>query len=260
MENRINNLFKKKQCKILSVFYTAGFPKLEDTVPIAQYLEQAGVDLMEIGIPFSDPVADGPVIQDTNTAALKNGMTLKKLLGQVGEIRKTVKLPIILMGYVNPVLQYGVEKFCKEAAAAGVDGIILPDLPIDEYVDSYKATIDSQGLSIAFLISPTTSEERIRKIDAISNGFIYAVSASSTTGVKGEFSAEQEAYFKKLQSLKLKSPFLIGFGISGNATFSKACQYASGAIIGSAFIEVLRNSPDQKKGITDFITALTASP
>src|SRR5258705_11335490 len=182
MENRINQLLAVKPKNILSVFYTAGFPKLNDTVIIAKALEDAGADLIEIGIPFSDPVADGPVIQESNKIALDNGMTLKLLLEQVAYIRKQVKLPIILMGYINPVLQYGVEKFCKDAVAAGVDGVILPDLPLFEYETEYKTTFEQHGLKNIFLISPTTAEDRIRKIDEASSSFIYAVSASSTTG------------------------------------------------------------------------------
>ncbi len=184
MENRIKELFKSKKGNLLSVYYTAGFPKLNDTLPIAVGLERAGVDIIEIGIPFSDPIADGPTIQESNKIALDNGMNLHLLLEQVQEIRKSVSLPIILMGYLNPVLQFGFEKFVKEAAKVGVDGLILPDLPLDEYLLGYKKIVDEIGLTNTFLISPTTSEERIRKIDAASNGFIYAVSSSSTTGVR----------------------------------------------------------------------------
>ena len=229
-----------------------------DTVFIAQHLEDAGVDLIEIGIPFSDPVADGPVIQESNKAALDNGMTVKKLLEQVREIRKTAKLPIILMGYLNPVLQYGIEKFCKEAAESGVDGVILPDLPMDEYQRAYQSLFESNGLANTFLISPTTSEERIRQIDQATSGFIYAVSASSTTGAKGDFSADQQVYFKRLQSLKLKNPYLIGFGISSQQTFSTACEFGAGAIVGSAFITLLKKSNDLKMDIGAFVKSIRA--
>jgi len=253
MENRINKLLAAKPKNILSVFYTAGFPKLSDTVSIAKSLENAGADIIEIGIPFSDPVADGPVIQSSNKVALDNGMNLKLLLEQVREARKEVELPIILMGYINPVLQYGMDKFCKDAAAAGVDGVILPDLPLFEYETEYKSLFEKNGLKNIFLISPTTSEERIRKIDDASDSFIYAVSASSTTGAKNGFSLEQEDYFKRLQKLKLKNPFLIGFGISSNETFKKASEYSFGAIVGSAFVTLLKNSKDISLDIPKFI-------
>ena len=254
--NRIKKLFSEKKSNILNVFYTAGFPTLTDTVAIAHQLEQAGADIIEIGIPFSDPIADGPVIQESNKIALDNGMTLKILLQQVIEVRAKVNLPVILMGYINPIMQYGIENFCKDAAAAGVDGVILPDMPMDEYQAEYKSIFESYGLSNTFLISPTTSEKRIRQIDNATDGFIYAVSSSSTTGAKQGFNPEQESYFKKLQSLKLKNPFLIGFGISNHQTFSKACEYASGAIVGSAFISLLRDSKDLRRDVQKFVKEL----
>jgi tryptophan synthase alpha chain len=256
MSNRIQELFKNKNKNLLSVYYTAGFPKLNDTETIAIALEKAGADIIEIGIPFSDPVADGPTIQASNKIALDNGMNLHLLIEQVKEIRKTVSIPIILMGYLNPVLQYGVEKFVKDAAGAGVDGLILPDLPLDEYLESYKELIDTNGLVNTFLISPTTSEERIRKIDASTNGFIYAVSSSSTTGAQQGFSQEQESYFKKLQGMKLTNPFLIGFGVSNRQTFDAVCKYASGAIVGSAFIDLLKSSSDLPSDIDHFVKSL----
>ena len=254
--NRINTVFSEKKNNILSIYYTAGFPALNDTVPIAQYLEQAGADLIEIGMPFSDPVADGPTVQESNKKALDNGMNTRLLLEQVKEIRKTVTIPIILMGYFNPVVQYGVEKFVREAAAAGVDGVILPDLPFLEFEESYKDLFATAGMGNTFLISPTTSEERIRKIDHASNGFVYAVSSSSTTGAKSGFTAEQIAYFDKLKKLNLKNPFLIGFGISDHATFSKASEYAAGAIIGSAFVNLLNASTDLKKDIMTYVKSV----
>jgi tryptophan synthase alpha chain len=256
VNNRITELFASNPKNILSVYFTAGFPELESTATIAKALGEAGADLIEIGIPFSDPVADGPVIQESNKVALDNGMTVKKLLTQVKEIRQTIKIPIILMGYINPVIQYGVEKFCRDAADAGIDGLILPDLPMDEYLTDYRMITDSFNLTNTFLISPTTSEERIRKVDENTNGFIYAVSASSTTGVKGDFSPDQETYFKRLQSLKLKNPFLVGFGISNHQTFSKVCQFGAGAIVGSAFITMLKNSEDLTSDIQGFIKQL----
>lgn len=254
--NRIEKVFFKKKNNILSVFYTAGFPKPDDTVNIAQYLELAGADIIEIGIPFSDPVADGPVIQESNKLALDNGMTVKKLLQQVKEIRSKITTPILLMGYINPIIQYDVAKFCIDAKAAGVDGMILPDMPMDEYQTEYKSIFESCALSNTFLISPTTSESRIRQIDEASTGFIYAVSSSSTTGAKSGFDKEQEDYFKKLKSMKLKNPFLIGFGISDYNTFSKASEYAAGAIVGSAFITMLKNSKDLKTDIYNFVHEL----
>ncbi len=254
--NRIDKLFQEKNKNILSVFFTAGFPTLNSTKSIAKALESASVDMIEIGIPFSDPIADGPTIQDSNRIALENGMSVKLLLEQVKEIRKEVSIPIILMGYLNPVLQYGVEKFFTEAAANGVDGLILPDMPIDEYILSYKELMDSLNLFNHFLISPTSSEARIQKIDAESKGFIYAVSSSSTTGAKRDFTKEQEQYFTRLQSLHLKNSFLIGFGISSHETFSKACQYSSGAIIGSAFIKLLEKSDNLPDDIEAFVKSI----
>ncbi|MBI1769254.1 MAG: tryptophan synthase subunit alpha [Bacteroidetes bacterium] len=256
--NRITHLFSSKAENILSVFYTAGFPNLSDTISIARELERAGADIIEIGIPFSDPVADGPVIQESNKIALDNGMNLKLLLKQVKEIRQEAKLPIILMGYLNPVLQYGIEKFCSDAAQAGVDGVILPDLPLHEFENEYKSCFEKNGLLNIFLISPTTSESRIREIDAASKGFIYSVSASSTTGAKGSFSEDQVAYFKRLQSLKLKNPQLIGFGISNYESFAIASKYSSGAIIGSAFIQFLKSVSDFKLEMASFINSLRA--
>lgn len=256
MKNRITTLFDSKKKDILSVFYTAGFPKLEDTVAIASHLEKAGADIIEIGIPFSDPVADGPTIQASNKVALDNGMTVKKLLGQVKEIRKSVKIPIILMGYLNPVMQYGVEKFVKDAAEAGVDGLILPDMPVYEFEEDYKELFRQHNMCNTFLISPTTSPDRIRRIDAMTEGFIYAVSASSTTGAKKDFSSEQVDYFKRLLDLKLNNPILIGFGISDHATFSKASSFGAGAIVGSAFITLLSNSKDMAGDINTFVKSL----
>jgi len=258
--NRIQKVFREKKKNILSVYYTAGYPNVESTKEIGIHLQQAGADIIEIGIPFSDPIADGPVIQESNKVALDNGMTLKIVLQQVRELRPKIDLPIMLMGYINPILQYGVEVFCREAAAAGVDGMILPDLPMDEYQNEYKSIFEEHGLNHTFLISPTTSEARIRQIDAATNGFIYAVSASSTTGIKSGFVPEQEIYFKKLLSLKLRNPFLIGFGISDHQTFSKASEYSAGAIVGSAFISMLKNSKDLKIDILEFLRKLRNGP
>jgi tryptophan synthase alpha chain len=259
MNNRIEKLFERKKKNILSVFYTAGFPRFDDTVSIAEQLHASGADIIEIGIPFSDPVADGPVIQESNTTSLANGMTLKKLLTQVRQIRAKVDLPILLMGYLNPVIQYGVDKFCADFADAGVDGVILPDMPVQVYLAEYQTVFEQHGLKNIFLVSPTTSDERIRSIDNASTGFIYAVSSSSTTGAKKDFSPAQEGYFKKLKDMKLGNPFLIGFGVSSRDTFSKACQFGSGAIVGSAFISLLKSSQDIAADVPRFIKNLRVS-
>jgi tryptophan synthase alpha chain len=258
MKNRITELLSKAKKPVLSVFYTAGFPNLDDTEKIAIALEAAGADLIEIGIPFSDPVADGPTIQASNKKALDNGMSVALLLKQVAALRTKIKMPIILMGYLNPVMQYGFEHFFKDAAAAGVDGLILPDLPLDEFAQ-YEFLTNSLNLSVCFLISPTTSEARIRKIDAISSGFVYAVSASSTTGAKGEFTPEQIAYFNRLKSYNLKNPFLIGFGISNYTTYAQACSYGAGAIVGSSFIQQISESKNLEAAIQQFVLSLTTS-
>ena len=256
MKNRIIDLFAKKKQGILSVYYTAGFPALNDTIRIAVALEIAGADIIEIGIPFSDPVADGPTIQQSNKAALDNGMNLHLLVDQVKEVRKASQLPIILMGYLNPVLQYGMEKFVADASAAGVDGLILPDMPLLEYEQQYQELFRASNLCNTFLISPTTAEDRIRRIDAATNGFIYAVSASSTTGAKKDFADAQISYFERVRALGLKNPVLIGFGISDHRTFSKACDYAAGAIVGSAFINMLNQSKNIDADIALFVRTL----
>jgi tryptophan synthase alpha chain len=256
MKNRITELFEKKGKNILNIFYTAGFPGLNDTKRIAESLQASGADIIEIGIPFSDPIADGPTIQESNKIALDQGMNVALLIEQVKELRSTVTIPVVLMGYLNPVMQYGIEKFMRDASDAGVDGLILPDLPLDEYVNDYKSLAESLNLSISFLISPTTSESRIRKIDSVSSGFIYAVSSSSTTGAKREFSEDQISYFKKLQSFGLKNPFLIGFGISSHQTYSQACTYAAGAIVGSSFITALKESKDISPDVKSFVNSI----
>jgi tryptophan synthase alpha chain len=256
MENRIDSLLTSSKKNLLSVFYTAGFPALNDTGVVAKALEEGGADLIEIGIPFSDPVADGPVIQESNKVALQNGMNLKLLIAQVRELRKEVTVPIILMGYINPVLQYGVAEFCRDASAAGIDGVILPDLPLFEFENEYKELFRQHGLKNIFLISPTTADDRIRQIDQASQSFIYAVSASSTTGAKGIFTATQEDYFKRLRDMKLTNPFLIGFGVSGREAFATACDYARGAIVGSAFIQLLKSAKDLPKESAYFVREL----
>jgi tryptophan synthase alpha chain len=250
--NKLQNLFVSKPGNLLSVFYTAGFPQFNSTVAIGKALANSGADIIEIGIPFSDPVADGPAIQESNKIALDNGMTVRLLLQQVKQLRQEISIPIILMGYLNPVLQYGMEKFCFDCAAVGVDGLILPDLPLDVYLNDYKTTVAHANLSMTFLISPTTSEDRIRLIDSHTDSFIYAVSASSTTGAKQGFADEQIKYFERIQKMKLKNSVMIGFGISSNETFAVASRYSSGAIIGSAFISMLKTSTNLEADVAAF--------
>jgi len=236
--SRIKKLFQEKK-NILSIYYTAGYPGLNDTVRIAEALEKSGADLLEIGFPYSDPVADGPVIQASSKQSLDQGMDLKLLFQQLKALREKVSIPVLLMGYVNPMLQFGVENFCKACLEVGVDGCIVPDLPIVEYEEFYQEVFESRGLSNIFLVTPHTSPERIRKIDGLSNGFIYLLSSSATTGQSLQVSENTENYFARIASLKLNNPLMIGFGINSKETFDKACQYANGGIIGSAFVKAL---------------------
>ncbi|MDL5045742.1 tryptophan synthase subunit alpha [Oscillatoria amoena NRMC-F 0135] len=251
--NRIDVLFEEKSKDILSVFYTAGFPKRDDTVRIARELESAGVDMIEIGIPFSDPLADGPIIQHSTKVALENEMTITLLFEQLNTIRETVRLPIVLMGYLNPVLQFGMDRFVAACTHTGVDGVILPDLPADVYAADFKSQFERAGVHVSFLITPATSQMRIRMLDEQSSGFIYAVSASATTGIRQSFSTKQVAYFRQLKEMSLKNPFLIGFGISNQEAFHEACRYGAGAIVGSAFIQALDSG---STSITNFISGL----
>lgn len=252
--NRITKLFQEKKKNILSIYFTAGFPKLNDTINIIKELQNNDIDMIEIGIPFSDPLADGPTIQHSSETALKNGITMKLLFEQLELLPiKNPRPAILLMGYLNPVLQYGVEDFCKKASELNIDGVIIPDLPMQEYLDEYKLMFEKYNLKNIFLITPQTSEKRIHQIDEHSSGFIYMVSSASTTGAKSGIGAEQENYFKRIESMKLKNPVLIGFGISDHNTFSKACEYSNGAIIGSAFIKAIDNSKDLKKDIKNFL-------
>ena len=253
MKNRKISLFEGKNKNILSIYFTAGYPKLSDTQVIIKELEKNGTDLIEIGMPFSDPVADGPVIQHSSEIALKNGMTIHLLFEQLKEIRKSVSIPLILMGYLNPVLQYGIEDFCKKCNEIGIDGTIIPDLPLEIYETEYKDVFEKNSLSNIFLVTPQTSDERIRKIDALSTGFIYLVSSSSTTGVKGAVNKEQIAYFERIRSLNLRSKLLIGFGISDKASFEKASGFANGAIIGSAFVKTIADEGDIESKVNGFI-------
>ena len=238
--NRINQKLKEDK-KLLSIYFTAGYPKINDTVTVIENLEKSGVDMIEIGLPFSDPLADGPTIQASSTQALKNGMTSEVLFNQLKNIRETVSIPLLIMGYFNPMLQYGIEAFCKKCKAVGIDGLIIPDLPVDVYNDEYKATFEKYGLINVFLITPQTTDERIHYIDSVSSGFIYMVSSASTTGAKTGFGNEQTDYFERISKMNLNNPQIIGFGISNNETFTQATKYAKGAIIGSAFVKHLTN-------------------
>lgn len=239
--SRIHDLFAKKKSKVLNVYCTAGYPHVNSTLPVMKALEDNGVDMIELGMPYSDPLADGPVIQASGSKALENGMTISVLFEQLASFRKEITVPVILMGYMNPVLQYGFERFCADAVKAGIDGLILPDLPEFEFETEYGAIIKKYGLDFIFLVTPETSEERINKLDVLSSGFLYAVSSSATTGKDKDFTAV-EKYLHRLQSMKLKNPVLVGFGIKDKETFQSACRYANGAIIGTAFIKALENA------------------
>lgn len=236
MSKSISELFNTDK-KLVSIYFTAGFPQLHDTVEIIENLEKSGVDLIEIGLPFSDPLADGPTIQESSTKALRNGMTTELLFEQLSDIRQRVNIPLIIMGYFNPVMQYGVEAFCQKCEDIGIDALILPDLPLREYQLHYKEIFNRHGLDLIYLITPQTPEERIRAIDEMSNSFIYMVSSSSTTGAKAGFSEENQGYFKRIADMKLKNPTLVGFGISDKNSFDQATAHSQGAIIGSAFIK-----------------------
>ncbi len=245
--NRLTQLFQHKKSNILSVYFTAGFPKLEDTLPILTALEANGIDLAEVGIPFSDPMADGPVIQHSAGEALHNGMSLRRLFEQLKEVRDSVKMPLLLMGYLNPIMQYGFEPFCQSCSAVGIDGMIIPDLPFADYLTNYKKIAEAHDLKVIMLITPETSDERIRLIDEYTDGFIYLVSSASTTGAQQSFDGEKQAYFTRVAGMKLRNPLLVGFGISNHATLKAATEHTNGAIIGSKFIQLLgeKASPDE---------------
>ena len=250
--NRINKLFEEKRNNLLSIYFTAGYPEINTTLNIAEALEKAGVDFLEIGFPYSDPVADGPVIQHSSQKALENGMTLNLLFEELKELRKRVTIPVMLMGYVNPMVQYGVERFCKKAAEVGVDGIIVPDLPIYEYEKLYAGFFKDNCLSNIFMVTPQTSEERIRKIDELSNSFIYLLSSSTITGVNLQLSNNIETYYKRIKTMQLKNPTIFGFGITNSESFKKACEYANGAIVGTAFVKHL-GTVNYMETIPDFV-------
>jgi tryptophan synthase alpha chain len=250
--NRLQELFERKNNKILNVYCTAGYPQLNSTLEVMKALQAGGADIIELGMPYSDPLADGPVIQQSGGVALANGMTIEKLFGQLHDFRKEIYIPVILMGYMNPVLQYGFEKFCQHAAALPVDGLILPDLPGHEFETEYGPIMQRYGLDFIFLVTPETSEERIKKLDQLSTGFLYAVSSSSTTGSDKNMT-DVGAYLERLKKYKLKNPVLVGFGIKDKQTFEAACEHANGAIIGTAFIKALENTADIGKTTASFI-------
>lgn len=253
MINRIDEKFQEDK-KLLSIYFSAGHPSLEDTVPILKKLQAAKVDMVEIGLPFSDPLADGPTIQESSTKALSNGMTTDKLFSQLENIREYINIPLVLMGYFNPMMQFGIEKFCQCCESIGIDGLIIPDLPVDVYHEKYKVLFDKHGLYNMFLITPQTPENRIRYIDKVSNGFIYMVSSASVTGAKNTFGNSQKDYFKRISEMRLSAPTVVGFGISNASTYSTAIEHSNGAIIGSAFIKFLEDKGVNK--IDDFINSI----
>jgi tryptophan synthase alpha chain len=253
--SRIQELFKKKNKNVLNVYCTAGYPALDSTLPVMRALQQHGADLIELGMPYSDPLADGPVIQASSSRALANGMTIATLFAQLRDFRKEIEIPVVLMGYMNPVLQYGFEKFCAQAAEVGVDGLILPDLPEYEFETEYGAIIRKYGLDFIFLVTPETSPARIQKLDQLSSGFLYAVSSSSTTG-KDKDMEQVNSFLQRLQNMQLKNPVLVGFGIKDKPTFTQACQYANGAIIGTAYIKALENATDVLPATKTFLQTI----
>ncbi|MCX6298807.1 MAG: tryptophan synthase subunit alpha [Bacteroidetes bacterium] len=253
--SRLQALFANKKERVLNVYFTAGYPQLDSTTTIIQALQNNGADIIELGMPYSDPLADGPVIQESGNIALQNGMTIAVLFEQLKKIKGQINIPIILMGYMNPVMQYGFEKFCADASAVGVDGLILPDLPEYEFEMEYGAIIKKYGLDFVFLVTPETSTERIQQLDNLSTGFLYAVSSSATTGKDKDFNSV-EKYLEQLQSMQLKNPVLVGFGIKDRNTFESACKYANGAIIGTAFIKALEGSTNINETVKEFINAV----
>ena len=254
--NRIDKEFTNSKNDRISVYFTAGFPKLDSTEEIILELDKQGADMIEVGIPFSDPLADGVVIQESSGDALKNGMNLNLLFSQLENIREKTQIPLILMRYLTPVLQYGIERFCQSCKKCGVDGVIIPDLPFDEYMEKFKDLADKYDLRFTMLITPETSEERIKLIDKNSSGFIYMVSTASTTGAKNSFPAETKEYFNRINSMDLKNPRMIGFGISNKETFDEANNYSGGAIIGSFFIRLLRESSTPAEAVGKLMKAV----
>lgn len=254
--NRLTHLFRRKDRDLLNVYFTAGYPTLHDTGPVIRSLAAAGADLIEVGMPYSDPMADGQTIQRSSMQALQNGMTLEVLLEQLTDVRQQTQVPLVLMGYYNQVMQYGPERFVAAAKAAGVDGLILPDLPVFEYEQEFRAIAERHDVQVTFLITPQTSEERIKAIGQLSTGFLYVVSSSSITGKSGEITREQKDYFARIQAMDLPQPKLIGFGISDAASFRTACEFANGAIIGSAFIRALGGQRDVTAATTAFVESI----
>jgi tryptophan synthase alpha chain len=255
IKNRLTDIFESRKNNLLNIYFTAGFPNLNDTVTIIKALESAGADMIEIGMPFSDPLADGPTIQQSNDVALKNGMSIKLLFEQIKNIRKEVEIPILLMGYLNPVLQYGIEDFCIKCKEVGIDGLIIPDLPLQEFNEMYREIFEANHLSNVFLVTPHTSVSRLKLIDESSQGFIYIVSTDSTTG-NTKSVKDAEHYFKRIKDEKLNNPTMIGFNIRDNESFRFACTYCNGAIIGSAFIKMIKDSKDLVKDIKAFVLAI----
>ena len=253
--NRIDALFARKNKNVLNVYCTAGYPRLDSTLEVMKALQDNGADLIELGMPYSDPLADGPVIQASGSKALENGMTIAKLLAQLKGFRSTIRVPVLLMGYMNPILQYGFDRFCAEVSAVGVDGLILPDLPIYEFETEYGPILKKYGLDFVFLVTPETSPERISKVDSLSSGFLYAVSSSSTTGKDKNING-QRPYFERLHKMALRNPVLVGFGIKDKATFAATCQYANGGIIGTAYINALENATDIGAATKEFLTSI----
>ncbi len=255
--NRVDQLFVEKNRGILSVYYPAGYPNLDDTVTILHQLQEQGVDMVELGIPFSDPMADGVVIQEAANVALANGISLVKIFEQLKNCRDNgIKIPIILMGYLNPIMHYGFERFCKECKSVGVDGVIIPDLPFNEYIADYKSIAERYELKVIMFISPESSEERIKLIDENTSGFIYMVSIAGTTGAKNAFDNSTLAYFKRIEAMQLKNPRLIGFGISNSGTFKAAQDSSSGAIVGSQFVKLLKSEPSPKDAVKKLLDNL----
>lgn len=251
--NRINELFSRKDKGILSVYFCAGFPLPEGTADTVRALQEKGIDMIEIGIPFSDPMADGPVIQHAATRALRGGMTLRRLFGQLEDIRRDVHIPLILMGYLNPIMQYGFEAFCRQCRDTGIDGVIIPDLPFKDYMEEYRAVAERYDVKVIMLITPETSEERIRLIDAHTDGFIYMVSSAAITGAQKDFNEQKQAYFRRIAAMQLRNPRMIGFGISNKQTFESASAHAAGAIIGSKFVTLLEACGGDAARTTDML-------